>query len=458
MQVAVERRPGSVVALTVTVGSDRVMARKEQLFSKHARKVTVPGFRPGKAPRKMLEERIDQGVLLQSAIEDTINDTYREALREQGLEPLEQGDIEDVKTGDDLSLTYTVAVTVRPEVELPELTSLQVTVEPTVVTDEQVEAEIENLRDRTSDFAEIVDEGIQLGDYVTIDYTMKVNGEPYPDGEVTGYPLEVGSDTFFPELNEGLIGVKQGDTVEITTTYPDDYSNADLAGKKAEFEVVVQQVRRLAKPEATDEWAQLLSRGELQTMDDLRKRLHENLTIMAAEADRDHLRNELLNELVAKSTLDVPETLVDEEYEHLMHDLNHRLARERMDLDEYAELQNTSVDDIRNERRVIARDRVRRSLILQEIARRERIFVSDDDIDQALTPFVEEGSTLAKTRKEFEKNGRVNQLASRLFHEKVLAFLQSQATVQVAGQAASEQGEEAPAAEKTGEDATPETA
>jgi trigger factor len=446
MQVAIERRPGSYVALTVTVEPSTVEARLEQLFQKHAKRVTVPGFRPGKAPRRMLEERINRGALLQDAVESVIDTTYKTALLEQQIEPLERGEIEDLQTSDDLSVTYTVVVAVRPEITLPEYKGLVVTQPVTKVTDEQIEAEMQRLRERSADFAEIADEGIQAGDYVTIDYTMTLDGEAYPEGETTGYPLEVGTDTFFPELNEGLLGVKQGETTTLTTTYPDDYSDSKLAGKTATFEITVQQVRRVKMPEANDDWAKMISGGALESLDALRERLVQNLQAVAAQADRDHVRNELVRLVVEGATLELPDTLVDEEYEHLMHTLEHRLSHERMTLEEYAEAIDSTQEKIQNDRRLLAREMVRRSLVLQEIARRELLSVTDEDIDLVIAATNRDGRAVADVRKELAASGELNHLASRLFHEKVLGFLAEHAQITI-------EGAEAPAAEAPAEEA-----
>ncbi|MHB9023823.1 MAG: trigger factor [Armatimonadota bacterium] len=448
MQVAVERRPGSKVALTVTVEPAVLEERTDQLFRKQAQRVKIPGFRPGKAPRAMLEQYINRGALLQDAVEAVINTTYKEAIREQNIEPLEQGEIEDINTADDMTLTYTVTVSVRPEITLPAYTGLEVTHPATQVTEEQVVAEIDRLRERTADFSEITEEGIGTGDYVTIDYTMTVNGEPYPEGDTTGYPLEVGSDTFFPELNESLLGVKQGDTTTLTTTYPDNYSNKDLAGKKAEFAITVQQVRRVTKPEATDEWVQAISQGTLNSVDELRDRVNSNLQMMAAEADHEQIRNELVRKVVEGAELDIPETMAEEQFEHQMHELEHRLSNERMSLEEYAEMSGRSQEQIENEQRILARDMVRRSLVLQEIARRENITVSDEDVDAMLTISAREGQNAKSLRKDLEKSGRMHNLESRLFHEKVLSFLESHAKIDTGESAAEAPKSEAVAAEK----------
>lgn len=442
MHVDVERRPGSEVALTITVEPSVVEEQMEKLFQKYARRVNVPGFRPGKAPRQLVEARVERSALLKDAIEGVIDTTYKEALRENKLEPLVQGEIEDIDTADDLTVTYKVIVSVRPEISLPDLKELTVDYAATRVNDEQVDAEIERVREHSTEFTEVTEDGIQQGDLVTIDYTMKVNSEPYPEGDMTGYPLEVGSDTFFPELNEALIGLKLGETKPIEHDYAEEYSNKDLAGKKAEFDVVVQQVRRQMKPEVTDEWASIVTGGQITTVTELRERIQQNLQELAQRMDRDQIREELLRQLVSKSELDVPAVMVEEEYEHLMQDLESRLAREHMSFEDYSERIDRSIADIQSEQRILARDVVRRSLVLQEVARRDDVSVTDEDINSLLIMEsyqrgerdIQQVRKQMKTlRKEMEKSGRLDHMVSRLFQEKILSHLEQHANVHITG-------------------------
>ena len=443
MQVAVERRPGSQVALTVTVEPEQVQERIEQLFQKYARRVTVPGFRPGKAPRSLVEGRVDMAALAQDAMEDLIETSYRDALKEENLQPLEQGKIEDQSIGEDKSLTYTVLVTVRPEITLPDLKEIQVRHIATEVTDEHVNMQIDQLRESGADFAEMPDTPIENGDFVTVDYTMQVNGEPYPEGDAAGYPLQVGSDTFFPELNDALLALKAGDTTTVTTTYAEDYSNKELAGKTATFQITVQTVRRHSLPELDDAWASFISGGALQTVDELRETVKKRLAQDAERMDRDHVRNELLNQLVEKTEMEVPTGMAEEEYEHLMEDLEHRLSHQRMSMEDYAREQGKTVADIENEEQVMARDMVRRSLILQEVARQAQINVTEQELDTMLmvesfsrgtAQSVEKAQReVPKMRKEMEKSGQLDRLANALFHEKIMSYLQENADVEVEG-------------------------
>jgi len=443
MQVDVERRPGSLVALTVSVEPAVVEQQMEQLFQKYARRVTVPGFRPGKAPRHLVEARIERSALIRDAVEDVIESTYKTALREQQIEPLERGEIEDVQTGDDLSLTYRVIVPVRPQVSLPDLATLTVDYTSTKVTEEQVEAEVERLLTSAAVMSEILDEGIQQGDLVTVDYTVKIGDADYPEGATNGYPLEIGSDTFFPELNDGLLGAKQGEVRMVSKDYPPEYTHKDLAGNTAEYAILVQHVQRKVTPELSDAWVLAVTNGALTTVEELRARINENLLELAERMDRDQIREELIRQVVRNATMEIPDAMVAEEHEHLMHELENRLARDYMDLEEYAESIDRTVEEIKDDELVMARDFVRRSLVMQEIARCNMISVTEEDIEALL---ILEGyhrgehdvnvirKQLKTIRKEMEKSGRLDHMASRLFQEKILSFLEQHAQVTIEGQ------------------------
>ncbi len=444
MQVAVERRPGSQVVLTVTVEPEQVKERAEQLFQKYARRVSIPGFRPGKAPRALVEGRIDQQALMQDAIDGVIDATYKAALREQNLEPMERGEVQDLQVGEDTSVTYQVLVTVRPEVTLPPYDELHVQHTPTAVTEEQVDAEIQRLLDRGAEATPITDSGIEAGDYVTIDYTMQVDGQPYPEGDTTGYPLEVGADTFFPELNDALLGVQAGDATTVTTTYAEDYTNAELAGKTAAFAITVKTVFRRVKPALEDAWVTNVSNGALHTVEELRGHFRKQLEDLAAQMDRDHVRSELMSQLMERAEIDVPASLAEEEYEHLMEELEQELSHQHLSLEEYARRQERRVADIENEQQMLARDLVRRSLVLQAIARKEGIVVTDEDLDALvmMEAYSRGEESLDKVRRnlkamrrELEKSGQLDRLASRLFREKILTFLETHADVQMGGAA-----------------------
>ena len=442
MHVDVERRPGGQVALTITVEPALLTERMEQLFQKFARRVNVAGFRPGKAPRQLVEARLDRDMLLRDAVDSVIESTYKEALREQQIEPLERAEVEEVTTGDDLTLTYRAVVAVRPLIILPELSGLEVDYTSTRVTGEQIETEIERLRKGDAEIVELTDAPVETGDLVTIDSKAQIDGAPYAEGDLAGYPLEVGADTFFTELNEGLLGMTVGETRMITKSYPEEFAQPALAGKTVEYAVTITQIRRTQLPDVTDAWVAAKTNGNLQTVDELNERLRSNMEGMANQMDHDQIRETLVRQVVAQAELEIPDVMVDEEHEHLMHRLEEQLSREYLTLEEYAENIQRSVTDIKNEQMVMARDVVRRSMVLQEVARRGHITVTDEDIDTLLImESYQRGERdmkairrqLKSQRKEMSQSGRLDYIVNRLYQEKILRYLEQEARVTIDG-------------------------
>ncbi|MEI7833902.1 MAG: trigger factor, partial [bacterium] len=344
MQVSVERLPGSLVVLKISVDTASVEKQVEVSYRKNASHVTVPGFRPGKAPRALIEERLNPELLLREAVDDLIESSFQQALKENELIPIEQAKLSDLKLEDDKSFSYQVTFTVEPEVTLGDYKGIAIDTTATKVTDDAVDEEVEKILDQASQYEDLTDSGIIKGDYVTVDYTMKLNGVEYPDGVTEGYPLEVGTDTFFTELNEGLLGAKVGDVVTVNTKYADDYGDPDLAGKDGEFAITIKSLRRRVRPELTDEWVEKLSSATLHTVEEFKERVQEHLQKQADESDRERIRTELVNKVVAAATVEIPEIMIEQEAEELMHDFEHRLSHNHLTLDDYADYQKTTVE------------------------------------------------------------------------------------------------------------------
>ncbi len=443
MQVSEEHLPGSIVALTVSVETEMVEKQIEVAYRKNASKVTVPGFRPGKAPRALIAERLNPEMLMREAVDDLIETSFQQALKENELIPIEQAKLSDLKLEDDKSFSYKVTFTVEPGVTLGEYKGVEVSITSTRVTDEMIVEEIEEILTQSTKYEDITDSGVITGDYVTIDYTMKVNGEDYPEGNVEGYPVEIGTDTLFAELNEGLLGIKVGEIVTIKTTYADDYSDKELAGKEAEFAITITNVNRRVRPEMNDELAMQLSNGTVQNAEELQTRIREHLERQAKESDSESIRTELVTKIVDAAVLEIPDVMVDEEVDALMHELQHRLSHNRFTLDDYADYMKTTTEAIQEEQHEIAIKVVRRSLVLANIAKNENIFVSEQDIDIAIMmQLMQQGvasdekslrKEMRKVRKDLNKDGRIQEIAGNIRQQKIIGFLQKNAKITVDG-------------------------
>lgn len=438
MQIAVEQRPGSRVALTITVGADVVTQEATSVFRKYASRVKVPGFRPGKAPQNMIAGMVDQEAVMNHAIDNVIDKTYREALNEHKFIPLERAQVEDMTQEEDGSLKYVVVLTIRPAIKLGDYKGIEITRQTTEVTEEMVQAEIDRVLKSSAKYDFVTDE-IIAEDYAIINYTAKIDGEVAEDLASSGYPVWVGHDSIFPEINDGIIGKKATDEFTVSKEYAADFSDESLAGKTVEYTVTIENVRRLVVPELTDEFVATISDNTLANKDELVERVRLNLKYMAENNDTDNLRTEIVRKVVEQSEMELPEIEVDEEYNHLMHGLEERLQKRHTTIEQFAEQSGRTIEDIQNEQKLIAQDMVRRSLVLADIAGTEGINVTDEDIDGvfAMEIYRNKGEMsgkamakeIANLRREMKKTGALYNIEGKLRYEKVVSFLLQNAVI-----------------------------
>jgi trigger factor len=320
-------------------------------------------------------------------------------------------------------------VTVRPEITLGEYKGIEVTRHITPVTDEQASTELERLRSRHAQYGDLPEGAvIEKGDLVIVDYDMLVEGEEREDASASGYPLEVGADQLFPELNDTLVGARPGDTKELQVTYPEDHTDASLAGKTATFQVSVQQARRRQLPELTDEFAAQVS--GLETMDALRTRIRENLEALGKAIVEEGVRDQLIRKLAEGATLDVPEIIVSRETDHRIDEVTEELERRNLTLHQYLQQSSRSFEDWKADLEADARQVTRRALILDEIGEREKIQVSDEDLHAEIHRLAEaENIDEERLQQRLHDSGEFTRLYNRLYHRKIIQFLVDSAQI-----------------------------
>jgi trigger factor len=454
VQVEVKELEGGRVELAVEVPPEPVTAARERAIKDFGRQVNIPGFRKGKAPRAVVERHIDPAALKNEVVEALLSDAYDAALEKAGVKPLDRARIGEADLTQEGSLTFTATITLRPPIELGEYKGLQATRRITRVTPAHIDSELERLRTRRSQFEDLpADAEVAPGDLAVVDYEMFVDGEKQDDASTSGYPLEVGGDQLFPELNDALPGAHPGDTRELEVTYPDSHSDPALAGKTAQFKVLVKQVRRRQLPELDDEFAKQVS--DLETMEALRERIQENLeAIGKAVADQD-AREDLVRQVSDASSLDVPEVVVSREVDRRIDGATEELERRGLTLHQHLQNLGRSFEDWRADLEAEARQIARRALVLDEIGEREEIKVSEEDIHAEIHRRAEsEGISEETLHEQLSDSAELNRLVTRIYQRKVVEFLAENAEIQeeiVEPEAAEEASEEADPAGDTGE-------
>ncbi|WP_285398492.1 trigger factor [Lysinibacillus sp. fls2-241-R2A-57] len=379
-----EKQEGNIGTLTIEVPAAEVDAAMEQAFKKVVKQINVPGFRKGKMPRKMFEQRFGIESLYQDALEIIVPDSYAKAIDEAGIMPVDYPEIsgtENFEHGKDF--TFTAQVTVKPEPKLGEYKGLEVTKLPVEVTDEEVEAQIQDQLARKAELEIKEDEAIVEGDTAVIDFEGFVGEEAFEGGKGEDYPLEIGSGSFIPGFEEQLVGIKTGESKDVVVTFPEEYHATELAGKEATFKVTVKEVKTKVLPELNDEFAKELD-PEVEGVEALRAKIKEQTaTQKQAESDAT-LRDELVEKAAKNAEFEVPAGMINSETDRMLQEFGQRLQMQGMNLDLYYQFSGQSEEDLRGQMKDEAESRVRVSLTLEAIAEAEKIEATEADIDAEL--------------------------------------------------------------------------
>jgi trigger factor len=397
-----------VRALRIEVDAGTVRQAFERAYRDLGRSVSVRGFRPGKAPRNVLESLY--GASLREEIERTlVSDSFPEAVQQAGLAPVAEPQIEAEPPAADRAFKYTATIEVLPKLELPEWRGLPGTMPAVAVTDAEVEAELEALRARR---APLVDAGepAAKGHTCTIDYRGTIDGEPFEGGSAEGALVELGSDGYIPGFEEQLEGARPGEARQLRVTFPADYAAQELRGKQAVFAVDVKAVQKREAPALSDEFASSLGDAGVTTLDALRARLRSDLVARRERAAREELRRTVMEALVARSKFDVPPGLVSRRLDQRLEVAHQQLGQ----FMPHAEL-HQRMDQWREEWRPDAEREVRESLLLEAIADQEKIEVGDAQLEERIAQMArDQGLAAERLRKQYEERGLLENLRGRM--------------------------------------------
>jgi trigger factor len=352
-----------------------------EVYKRTKGKFKVDGFRPGKAPRRIIEQRYGEGVFMEEAIDDLLNGSYPKALRELDVEPIDQPRIEFSKVAKGESFTATVTVAASPEFEVKDYEGVRISDVKYYVTDEDVE---EKLADAQRARARLVDKDGEAaeGDTVNIDYRGSVNGTPFDGGAAEGQSLKLGSGSFIPGFEEQLTGAKAGDEVEVRVTFPEEYSAEELAGKEAVFEVKVNGVRTEELPELDDEFASDIS--EFETLDEFRADIRakiEEQNERRAEAEK---KNAALEAVYEANDIEIPEVMIESEKDAIVREFASQLRQQGVDFEQYMKYMDKDVKDFREEQAEDAKKRVKMRLIIKAVAKDQGFDASEEELEEEL--------------------------------------------------------------------------
>jgi trigger factor len=382
MKVTTTKGPRSSVVLEVEVPPERVAASVQQAVARLSRNTRVPGFRPGHAPRAVLERVVGPERVLDEAFEHLIPDTLEEALTDAAVIPLIQPDVEVVQRDEGKPLIYRATVPVRPEVTLGDYRNFPFAIDIEKIDDARVAQVLEELRDQQASLVPVEDRAVKDGDYLIIAFEGRRDGETFEGGSSDRYPIVVGAGRMIPGFEEALVGLAIGEEKRFGLTFPDDYPDKTLAGKPVEFTVTVHEIREKVLPPLDDDLATSL--GEYADLDALRAEVRERLEANARDRARHVFIDRIIEYAVANATLELPDALVDSEMELMMEELRGRLARDGIGLPEYLEAVGKDEAALRGEYHPRAEQRAKVLLVLNAVADAEDFQISDADLEAEL--------------------------------------------------------------------------
>ena len=379
--VTTRSEPGSRVRLEIEVPADAVSRHFDTAYRHLAARTRVPGFRPGKAPRTIIERFVGRDAVLAEAVEHLVDESYDAAVVEADLIPIDQPDVDIDRAGvvAGQAVRFSAVVSVRPSVELGAYTDYPFGLEVPPVTDEDVETVLDELRNEQATLRPVDDRGAQNGDLAAVSFRGTIDGEPFDGGTADRLPLIVGEERMIPGWEAQLIGQLVDETREFDLPFPDDYRVETLAGKAAHFSVTVTDLRERVLPELDDDFAASVSEGH--TLDQLRAELRDALQQRAGAEARHQFADRVIDFASANATVELPEVMIANEVDIMRDELRARLAEQRMGLDRYLELSRQTPEELMAELREPASRRVKTLLVLSAIAEKEEVDATEAEID-----------------------------------------------------------------------------
>ena len=412
MNVTATPAPKSSILLEVEVPAEKLSRAVDEAVRGLGRRTRVAGFRPGKAPRPVLERVLGPGAVLDEAVDRLVQSAYRDALIEQSILPLTNADVEIVQAEEGKPLIFKATVQIRPEVTLGDYRNFNFRPEIETIDDAKVDKVVDELRDQNASLSAVEDRPARKGDYAVIKYDGTREGTPFEGGSAERMPLIIGEDRLVPGFEDNLVGLSVGESKGFDVTFPDDYGEESLAGKEAHFEVELRELREKILPEADDEFARAM--GDFADLATLRREIRARLERNALDKARHQFADRIIEYAVANATLELPDVLIDQEVEVMHDEFRSSLARQGISEEAYLKVTSKTDADIHADFRPDAERRVKVLLVLSKIAEAENVSISDTDVDAEVERGRERYAGDAKLAKYFDSERGRNFIRSTL--------------------------------------------
>lgn len=420
MKTKFKKLSDSRVEITVTLDAKDLAAAKEHAVEKLAKEIKVEGFRKGKVPAEVAKKFIPENDLNAETIDFAVRSTVIEAFKENEKSPLVLPNVNVTKFVPDEMAEYTATADIIPEVTLGDYKKLGVKLAETKIAEKDIKGVLENI---ASSFAEkkVVKREAKEGDEVVVDFTGKKDGKAFDGGSAKDYKLTLGSKTFIPGFEEGIVGHGSGDKFDLELTFPEDYGVKDLAGAKTVFEVLVKQVNEVVKPAIDDEIAKKC--GPFKTLDELKEDIRKNLAAQTEHQQLEKFKNDLVEALVKKSKVPAPEILIDDQLRMIRDDVARNAAAQGLEFEDFLKRAGETVENWEKEARKVAEQRVKASLALQTLAVKEKITVADELVNAKIAELREVYKKSPEALKNLKDPNVKMDIKNRLIIEETLNYL-----------------------------------
>lgn len=375
-----EKKAKNIHEIKIEIKGDEWAKKLDDAFKKEVKKVKIDGFRQGKAPRNIYEKKYGKASLVVTAVDDSMNEAYQEALKKFNDMPIVQPTVEIEKADTD-GVIYKFTFTTKPEVKINKYTDLGVKKDVVKVTKKDVDNEIENLKKQYADL-QVKDGAIENGDTAIIDFEGFMDGKAFEGGKAENYSLEIGSNSFIPGFEDALIGLKSGDEKDIDLTFPKDYHAEDLKGKPVTFKVKVHEVKTKVYPELDEEFFKDLGLDDVKTKEDLEKTIKKAMTDQKEYEAENKYVDELFDALLKETKVEIPHELVHEEIDRMVKDYEERLKMQGLTLEQFYKFTNSNEDALKDQMHEEAEKRVKLRFAIDEIINLEKIDATDEEAEK----------------------------------------------------------------------------
>ena len=387
MSVQVENLEKNMAKLTVEVSAEDFEKAVQAAYMKNKNKITIPGFRKGKAPRVMIEKMYGTGIFFEDAANALIQSEYPKAAEESKLDIVSQPEIDVVQIEKGKSFIFTAEVAVKPEVTLGQYKGVEVEVSPVEVTEEEVAAELKKEQENNSRTIDVDDRAVAQDDMVTLDFEGFVDGVAFEGGKGTDYPLTIGSNSFIPGFEDQLVGAEIGVEKEVNVTFPENYHANDLAGKPAVFKCTVKAIKVKELPELDDEFAKDVS--EFDTLAEYKADIEKKLKERKENPTKREREDKAVDAVIANAQMDIPEPMIQNQIDQLMQDFIRRMQAQGLSIDQYYQFTGLDSAKVQEQMRPQALKRIQSRLVLEKVAEAENIQISEEQLEEELKKMAE---------------------------------------------------------------------